>query len=125
MWCVSFRPTCVHVSPPSSDLYTPSPHDELWRLFASPDPIQMTLGSEGAMAMSPIDSADASRSKVVVQVTPLFTVLNTPPDAVPTKMVDGLPGTASISSMRPPNEAGPMWRQTMWSSASASNWPPA
>ena len=99
---------CFQVSPPSTDLYTPSPHEELWRLFASPEPTQTMFGSDGAMAMSPIESADASRSKVVVQVTPLFTLLNTPPDAVPTKIVDGLPGTASMSSMRPPNEAGPM-----------------
>ena len=77
-------------------------------MFASPEPTQTMFGSDGAMAMSPIESADASRSKVVVQVTPLFTLLNTPPDAVPTKIVDGLPGTASMSSMRPPNEAGPM-----------------
>src|SRR5438876_3361511 len=67
--------------------------------------------------MSPIDSADPSRSNTGVHVTPLLTVLNTPPDAVPTKMIEGLPTTASTSSMRPPNDAGPMWRHEMWSSA--------
>src|SRR5438876_5160464 len=78
----------------------------------------MTFGSEGAMAMSPIESAEASRSNVVVQVTPLFTLLKTPPEAVPTNIVDGLPGTASMSSMRPPDDAGPMCRHVMWSRAS-------
>src|SRR5262245_32717002 len=78
----------------------------------------MVLASEGAMAMSPIESAVPSRSKTGVQVTPLLTVLNTPPDAVPTKMIDGLVATASMSSMRPPNDAGPMCRQRRCSSAS-------
>src|SRR5262245_30109541 len=67
--------------------------------------------------MSPIDSADPSRSKTASHVTPLLTLLNTPPDAVPTKIVEGFVGTASMSSMRPPNDEGPMWRQAIPSTA--------
>src|SRR5262249_51776066 len=109
----SSRPMCFQVSPPSADLYTPSPHDELWRLFASPVPTQTRFGSEGAIAMSPIDKAVPSRSNTGVHVTPLLTLLNTPPDPVPTKMIDAFPGSASTSSMRPPKEAGPIWRHAM------------
>src|SRR5271157_1288548 len=54
--CVSSRPRCVQWSPPSVVPQTPSPMDELWRLLASPVPTYTTLGSEGAMAMAPIDS---------------------------------------------------------------------
>src|SRR6185503_10187277 len=64
-----------------------------------------------AMAMSPIESVFAYRSKTGCQVVPLFVLRKTPPDAVPTKMMRGSLGTASMSSTRPPNAAGPMWRQ--------------
>src|SRR4051812_8685981 len=40
MWCVSLRPMFCQVLPPSVDLCTPLPHDELCRLFDSPDPTQ-------------------------------------------------------------------------------------
>jgi hypothetical protein len=38
----------------------------------------------------------------------LFRLLNTPPDALATKMMRGSDATASMSSTRPPNAAGPM-----------------
>src|SRR5258708_20167772 len=63
------------------------------------------------MAMSPMDNAVPASSKTASHVTPLLRVRNTPPDAVPTKMIRGSLGTASMSSTRPPNEAGPICRQ--------------
>src|SRR3954471_4740186 len=102
---------CVHVVPPSSDRYTPSPQVELCRLFGSPVPAHTTFGSLGAMAMSPMESAVPYASKTGSQVTPLFRLRKIPPDAVPTKTMLGLSGTASMSSMRPPNDAGPMCLQ--------------
>src|SRR2546427_13148904 len=84
MWRVSAMPMFFQVLPPSVDLYIPSPHDELWRLFGSPVPTQTIEGSEGAMAISPIVET-RSLSKTASQVMPLFTVFQTPPDATPTK----------------------------------------
>src|SRR5712664_2131917 len=80
------------VFPPSSDLYAPSPHDELWRLFGSPDPTHTTDGSDGAIAMSPIVDT-ASLSNTGVHVVPLLVVFHTPPDATPTKTIFGLLST--------------------------------
>src|SRR2546423_15351704 len=55
--CSDFlRPMFVHVFPPFSDLYTPSPHDELRWLFASPVPTQTMSGLLGATAMSPMEA---------------------------------------------------------------------
>ena len=55
MDCVSRRPLCVNVLPPSVDLYIPSPNEELWRLFGSPVPTYRMSALDGAMAMSPIE----------------------------------------------------------------------
>src|ERR1700724_4327249 len=98
MWC--------QVLPPSSDLYAPSPHDELCRLFGSPVPTHTTDGSDGAIAMSPIVDT-ASLSNTGVHVVPLFVVFHTPPAATPTKTMFGLLSTTATSSMRPPITAGP------------------
>ena len=66
-----------HDLPPSVDLKTPSPHDELWRLLFSPVPTHTRFASVGAMATSPIDAV-ASLSKTGVKVVPLLTVFHTP-----------------------------------------------
>src|SRR6266849_9684126 len=100
-----------HVLPPSNDLYAPSPHDELWRLFGSPDPTHTTDGSDGAIAMSPIVDT-ASLSNTGVHVVPLLVVFHTPPDATPTKTIFGLLSTTAKSSMRPPITAGPISRNS-------------
>src|SRR6266849_4706216 len=100
-----------HVLPPSNDLYAPSPHDELWRLFGSPDPTHTTDGSDGAIAMSPIVDT-ASLSNTGVHVVPLLVVFHTPPDATPTKTIFGLLSTTAKSSMRPPITAGPTSRSS-------------
>src|SRR6267143_2274772 len=99
------------VFPPSSDLYAPSPHDELWRLFGSPDPTHTTEGSDGAIAMSPIVDT-ASLSNTGVHVVPLLVVFHTPPEATPTKTMFGLLSTTAKSSMRPPITAGPISRSS-------------
>ena len=62
------------------------------------------------------DVADRHRaaelSNTGSQVVPLFLLRNTPPDADATKMMRGSLGTASMSSTRPPNAAGPMCAPT-------------
>src|SRR6267142_1694827 len=59
---VASSPIFFHVFPPSSDLYTPLPHDELCRLFGSPVPTHTMDGSDGAIAMSPIVAGPISRN---------------------------------------------------------------
>src|SRR5262245_1218564 len=59
--------------------------------------------------MLPIDTTGWS-SKTGANVVPPFTVLNSPPVAVPTRNCDGLPGKNAISATRPPMFAGPMGR---------------
>src|SRR5579859_1178463 len=99
------------VFPPSTDLYAPSPHDELCRLFGSPEPTHTTDGSEGAIAMSPIVET-ASLSNTGCHVVPLFVVFHTPPEATPTNTMFGLLSTTAKSSMRPPITAGPISRNS-------------
>src|SRR5712671_7444089 len=100
-----------HVFPPSTDLYAPSPHDELWRLFGSPVPTHTTEGSDGAIAMSPMVDT-ASLSNTGVHVVPLLVVFHTPPAATPTKTIFGLLSTTAKSSIRPPITAGPISRSS-------------
>src|ERR1700676_940393 len=114
-----------HVFPPSSDLYTPSPHEELCRLLGSPLPTHTTDGSEGAMAMSPIVETP-SLSNTGRKVVPLLVVFQTPPEATPIYTMLGLLSTTATSSMRPPNTAGPISRNSRFLSASVVlDWPPA
>src|SRR5882762_6794553 len=107
------------VFPPSTDLYAPSPHDELCRLFGSPVPTHTTDGSDGAIAMSPIVDT-ASLSKTGVHVVPLLVVFQTPPAATPTNTMFGLPSTTAKSSMRPPITAGPISRSSRFLSLSTT-----
>src|SRR6266436_5350818 len=95
----------------STDVYAPSPQEELCRLFGSPVPTQTTEGSEGAMAMSPMVET-LSLSNIGSQVVPLFVVFHTPPEAVPTYTMLGLLSTTAKSSMRPPIVAGPSSRNS-------------
>src|SRR6202521_4458593 len=114
---VASSPIFFHVFPPSSDLYAPSPHDELCRLFGSPVPTHTTAGSDGAIAMSPIVDT-LSLSNMGSHVVPLFVVFHTPPDAVPTNTMFGLLSTTAKSSMRPPIVAGPISRNSRFFSLS-------
>src|SRR5229473_4745512 len=108
---VASSPIFFHVFPPSSDLYAPSPHDELCLLFGSPVPTHTMDGSEGAIAMSPIVDTP-SLSNTGSHVVPLLVVFHTPPDAAPTKTIFGLLSTTAKSSMRPPITAGPTSRSS-------------
>src|SRR6267378_8282696 len=112
------------VFPPSTDLYAPSPHDELWRLFGSPVPTHTTEGSDGAIAISPMVDT-ASLSNTGVHVVPLLVVFHTPPAATPTKTMFGLLSTTAKSSMRPPITAGPISRSSRLFSLSVGfGWSP-
>src|SRR5713226_2806249 len=121
---VNSRPIFFQVFPPSSDLYAPSPQEELCRLFASPVPTHTTDGSDGAIAMSPIVDT-LSLSKIGSQVVPLFVVFQTPPEAVPTNTMFGLLSTTAKSSMRPPIVAGPISRNSRFLNLSVGlGWSP-
>src|ERR1700720_4550273 len=124
MWRVAASPVFCQVFPPSSDLYAPSPHDELCRLFGSPVPTQTTEGSDGAIAMSPIVDT-ASLSNTGVHVVPLLVVFHTPPAATPTKKMFGLLPPTAKSSMRPPITAGPISRSSRFFSLSVGSGGPA
>src|SRR5712672_3876338 len=107
------------VFPPSTDLYAPSTHDELWRLFGSPVPTHTTEGSDGAIAMSPIVDT-ASLSNTGVHVVPLLLVFHTPPAATPTNTMFGLLSSTAKSSTRPPITAGPISRNSRFLSLSTA-----
>src|SRR5256886_5199481 len=111
MWRVASSPMFFQVFPPSSDLYAPSPQEELCRLFGSPVPTHTMDGSEWAIAMSPIVET-LSLSNIGSHVVPLFVVFHTPPEAVPTYTTFGLLSTTAKSSMRPPIVAGPISRNS-------------
>src|SRR5258708_31595707 len=104
---VASNPIFFQVFPPSSDLYAPSPQEELCRLFGSPVPTHTTDGSDGAIAMSPIVDT-LSLSNTGSHVVPLFVVFHTPPEAVPTYTLFGLLSRTAKSSIRPPIVAGPI-----------------
>src|SRR6266851_7697127 len=124
MWCVASSPIFFQVFAPSSDLYAPSPQDELCRLLGSPVPTHTTEESDGAIAMSPIvDTLPLSNTDS--QVVPLFVVFQTPPDAVPTYTMFGLLSTTAKSSMRPPIVAGPISRNSRFLNLSVGfGWSP-
>src|SRR6266481_7559818 len=119
---VASNPIFFQVFPPSSDLYAPSPQEELCRLFGSPVPTQTTDGSDGAIAMSPIVDT-LSLSNTGVHVVPLLVVFQTPPAATPTNTMFGLLSTTAKSSIRPPITAGPISRNSrLLSLSTALTW---
>src|SRR5512140_3537040 len=75
---VRVSPICCHVSPASTDLYTPVPAAPVRKMFASPVPTHTTSGLDGATVTSPI-VADAACSKMGVQLMPSLLVFHTPP----------------------------------------------
>src|SRR5436190_9852264 len=121
MCSVSFRPTLVQFSPPSVDLYTPSPTETLFRTHDSPVPTQTMLEFVGSIATAPMDCT-ASRSKTDLKVVPPFTDFQTPPLAEPTNTVS-LPfsSTASTAATRPLMVADPMLRAGSPEMVAASN----
>src|SRR5882757_4969877 len=68
----------------------------------------MTLESEGATAIAPIDCVGCE-SKIGFQVRPSSSVFHTPPLTAPAKNVCGWPGTPVIARVRPPRN-GPTKR---------------
>src|SRR2546427_605512 len=124
MWRVASSPILFQVFPLSSDLYAPSPQEELWRLFGSPVPTHTIEGSDGAIAMSPIVDT-SSLSNIGSHVVPLLVVFQTPPEAVPTYTMFGLLSTTAKSSMRPPIVAGPISRNSRFLNLSVGfDWSP-
>src|SRR2546427_5937084 len=106
----SLRPRLVQLSPPSVDLYTPSPMDALFRVHASPVPTQITLGFFGSIVIAPIDWT-ACLSNTGLKVVPPLTDFHTPPLAAPTYTVSRGPScTAASAAMRPLIAADPMLR---------------
>src|SRR5260370_6912318 len=111
MWRVASNPIFFQVFPASSDLYAPSPQEELWRLLGSPVPTHTTDESDGAIAMSPIVDT-LSLSNTGSHVVPLFVVFHTPPAPVPPYTIFRLLSPTPNSSMRPPIVAWPISRHS-------------
>src|SRR6184192_4926733 len=105
------RPECVHVSPPSVDLYIPLPIETLLRVHDSPVPTQTFFEFFGSSAIAPIDwtccSSNTGRYRV-----PLSSDFQTPPLAAPTKSVILPEGSRvpAMAEMRPLIAADPMLR---------------
>ena len=132
---ITMRPMCCdlgsigldQVLPPSVDLNTPTPHDELRMLLASPLPTHTTSPLEGAAATAPMDPTPME-SDTGVQASPPLVVFQTPPVATatyidvpsrPPRSVRG-PSTTEMSAMRPLIEAGPMARNASGRTSSES-----
>src|SRR5262245_7171984 len=80
---VTCRPRYPHVSPPSVDRYTPPPHEELCRLFCSPDPAQTMFVSPSKIASAP-KALSGCRPNTSFHVTPLLVDFQMPPVAAAT-----------------------------------------
>src|SRR5213595_589111 len=106
----SLRPRLVQFSPPSTDLYTPSPIETLLRVHASPVPTHTTFGFLGSMVIAPIDWTGCL-SNTGLNVVPPFTDFHTPPLAAPMYTVSRSPScTASSAATRPLIAAEPILR---------------
>src|ERR1700686_623881 len=117
----SFKPMLVQFSPPSVDLYMPSPIETLFLVHASPEPTQTILEFEGSMATDPIDCTDW-RSNTGLKVVPPFTDFQTPPLAAPTNTVRRpFSLTAATAATRPLMVAEPMLRAGNPEIVAASN----
>ncbi|MBK9966572.1 MAG: hypothetical protein IPP07_17485 [Holophagales bacterium] len=79
---LDFSPALFQVAPASVERKTPSPKPALLRSVASPEPTQITRGSEGATATAPIEK---TRSSFISgeKVVPAFVVFQRPPVACP------------------------------------------
>src|SRR5204862_2446686 len=105
------RPARDHVSPPSVDLYIPSPMDTLLRVHDSPVPTQTFFEFFGSSAIAPIDCADCSSNTGRYRV-PLSSDFQTPPLAAPTNRVIFPDGSRvpAVAEMRPLIVADPILR---------------
>src|SRR5204863_4593007 len=102
------KPARDHDSPPSVDLYIPSPMDTLLRVHDSPVPTQTFFEFFGSSAMAPIDCTACSSNTGRYRV-PLSSDFQTPPLAEPTNNVTLPEGsrTPAIAEMRPLIPADP------------------
>src|SRR5271165_896611 len=100
----------VQLSPPSVDLYTPSPTETLLRTHDSPVPTQITFEFVGSTVTAPIDCTSVL-SNTGLNVVPPFTDFHTPPLAEPANTVRRPCSlTASSAAVRPLMVADPMLR---------------
>src|SRR5215470_13500679 len=99
----------------------PSPIETEFRVQASPLPTQTVFGSDGSMAIEPIDCTDCL-SKTGLKVVPPSSDFHTPPDAEPTKS-SVLPSMtrAATAAIRPLIVAEPMLRARRPERTPASN----
>src|SRR6266540_742488 len=110
MRSVSVSPTFVQFSPPSVDLYIPSPTDTLLRTQLSPVPTHTVLAFVGSIATAPIDWT-FWLSKTGLKVVPPSTDFQTPPLADPmTTVIRPLSSIALTAATRPLISAEPMLR---------------
>src|SRR5439155_17805512 len=107
----SSNPTCVHVPPPSMDLYTPFPIEALLRVQDSPVSTQTFFALFGSITIAPIDCTGCSSNTGRYRVPP-SSDFHTPPLAAPTKSVIFPEGSlvAAMAEMRPLIVAEPMLR---------------
>ena len=122
---ITMRPMCCvlgsigldQLFPPSIDLKTPMPHDELCMLFASPLPTHTTSPLDGAAATAPTEPTPIE-SETGAHVMPPLVVFQIPPVATatyidmprrPPRSTRG-PSITAMSAMRPLIEAGPIER---------------
>src|SRR5262245_24748184 len=105
------RPEWVHVSPPSVDLWIPSPIETLLRVHDSPVPTQTFFEFFGSSSIAPIDCTGCSSNTGRYRV-PLSSDFQTPPLAAPTNSVILPDGSRvpAIAETRPLIVAEPMLR---------------
>src|SRR5437773_6612574 len=71
----------------------------------------MTLGSDGATSMAPMDDTVRIESKTGNHVSPALVVFQTPPAGVPAENTPGCPMAPDTAEIRPPRK-GPTLRHT-------------
>src|SRR5262245_14611347 len=104
------RPTLVQFSPPSVDLYTPSPTETELRIQDSPLPTQTVFELDGSIVIAPIDCTGIL-SNTGRNVVPPSMDFQTPPEAAPTSGRVFPPSLRpATAAMRPLMVAEPMLR---------------
>src|SRR5215831_1424324 len=106
------RPTRVNVSPPSVDLYTPSPYVALRGFEFSPVPSQTMSEFLGSITTQHMLN-EPPLSNTECHVLPRLSLFHNPPTADATKYLVGLFGSTSTSATRPVLSVGPIPRSSM------------
>src|SRR5262245_55598596 len=105
------RPTRVNVSPPSVDLYTPSPYVALRGFEFSPVPSQTMSEFFGSITTQHMLN-EPPLSNTECHVLPRLSLFQSPPTADATKYLVGLFGSTSTSATRPVLSVGPSPRSS-------------